>query len=496
MKIYKKILLIAIFIIGLLVSSSFAKSGKVIVDAARIREKTNTESKIIDIVYEDDIVEILDEKDDWYKIKYNDSVGYSKKSFFKVEEKNQSKPTTNTASNVASTNTTLKNTNTQADTSTNKVSNNVVSNNTISNTSTNITNTINNVSNTSTNNVTTQKQEENQNKSEINIKISVNSNVSMRVLPNFMSTTIEQIDPSKEITKVAEMNNWSQVTDGILVGWIPNSKIAISDNKPEETTPESKPENTTVTPTPTPVSSTNIASNENKQEAVSKTGTVNVETANVRKEATQNSDVINTLDYGNIVTIIAEEGDWYKITRGEVSGYVKKSLLTNVKEKSVSSRSLEEERKDNTTIEENTNNAISKTLENGTKSSITGNDVSEYAKKYIGTNYVVGGKTPEAGFNCSGFTRYVFLNFGYNLGNTAAGQNNIGEEVSKEDLQSGDLMLFYDEAKNKIGHTGVYISNGEFVHAANPERGVVIDNLNTNTYYNERFIVGKRIIQN
>ena len=57
-------------------------------------------------------------------------------------------------------------------------------------------------------------------------------------------------------------------------------------------------------------------------------------------------------------------------------------------------------------------------------------------------------------------------------------------------------MLFYDEAKNKIGHTGVYISNGEFVHAANPERGVVIDNLNTNTYYNERFIVGKRIIQN
>ena len=67
--------------------------------------------------------------------------------------------------------------------------------------------------------------------------------------------------------------------------------------------------------------------------------------------------------------------------------------------------------------------------------------------------------------------------------------------MSRNDLRPGDLILFYDEAKTKIGHTGIYISNGDFIHSANPQRGVVIDNINTNSYYNERYIVAKRIVE-
>ena len=107
----------------------------------------------------------------------------------------------------------------------------------------------------------------------------------------------------------------------------------------------------------------------------------------------------------------------------------------------------------------------------------------------------MGGKNPESGFDCSGFTRYIYLQFGYSLGATASGQNNIGVEVSRENLKPGDLILFYDEGKTKIGHTGIYISNGDFIHSANPQRGVVIDNINTNSYYNERYIVAKRIVE-
>ena len=59
----------------------------------------------------------------------------------------------------------------------------------------------------------------------------------------------------------------------------------------------------------------------------------------------------------------------------------------------------------------------------------------------------------------------------------------------------GDLIVFYNEEKTKVGHVGIYIGNGEFVHAANPERGVVIDNINTNTYYNTRFVSARRIIK-
>ena len=152
MKIYKRILLITFFLILFAINISFAKTGTVIVDAARLREQTNTESKIIDIVYEDDVVEILEEKDDWYKIKYNNSVGYSKKSFFKVNGEQESKPVTNTTTNTTSTSKNNTVTNTQT-TNTSLTSNtstsNSVANNTVANTVSNSTNSVaNNTNNT------------------------------------------------------------------------------------------------------------------------------------------------------------------------------------------------------------------------------------------------------------------------------------------------------------------------------------------------------------
>ncbi len=95
----------------------------------------------------------------------------------------------------------------------------------------------------------------------------------------------------------------------------------------------------------------------------------------------------------------------------------------------------------------------------------------------------------------AGFTKYVYRNFGYTLGTIASAQTTVGIDVtSMTDLKVGDLILFQNEEKTKIGHTGVYLGNGEFIHAANPDRGVVIDNLNTSTYYNTRFVIAKRIV--
>ena len=78
----------------------------------------------------------------------------------------------------------------------------------------------------------------------------------------------------------------------------------------------------------------------------------------------------------------------------------------------------------------------------------------------LGYKYVSGGKKPETGFDCSGFTRYVFSNFGVSLGATAASQaNNSGTEVARTDLQVGDLILFQDDGRTRIGHCGIYIGN-------------------------------------
>ena len=103
--------------------------------------------------------------------------------------------------------------------------------------------------------------------------------------------------------------------------------------------------------------------------------------------------------------------------------------------------------------------------------------------------------SPETGFDCSGFTKYVFKNFGYTLGSVAADQTSIGKEISKEELEVGDLILFYDEAKTKIGHVGIYLGADEFIHAANATRGVVIDGLSSNSYYNTRFVTARRIVE-
>ena len=54
--------------------------------------------------------------------------------------------------------------------------------------------------------------------------------------------------------------------------------------------------------------------------------------------------------------------------------------------------------------------------------------------------------------------------------------------------------MIYDEGRTKIGHTGIYIGGGNFIHAANPSRGVVIDNLNSSSYYNTRFVTARRIV--
>ena len=515
----KKITFVIIIVTYFLIGTSFAQSGNVNAQAARLRKEANTSSNIITNIYKGEEVEILEESGDWYKVKYQNNTGYVKKEF--VTEKitntnNQNNTNTASSNTVSEQNNTAQNTSTK-NTATNTNNQNVAN---VQNTS---------VQNTNTQNVADENnaQVSNNQSNENGDIISVSTSVNLRIVPNLMSNKITEIEAGKQLTKVLEVKNWVQVTDGNITGWLPKAKISTSavTQESNESTPETPAEtntsNTSAVNNTTNTASTNTAnlvstnianevdnnstnnvvnnttaSNNQSQTNSNKTGKVNVETAKVREKANQSSKFISLLDYGDTVTITGEEGDWYKITAGSTSGYIKKTLVTV---SNVSSRSSSEERtpidnKEEMKVDQEVNNAVSSMLSSETAKVTKGEDVANYAKNYLGTSYVVGGKTPESGFDCSGFTRYVFANFGYNLGTTAANQNNIGTDVSKEDLKAGDLILFYDEGKNKIGHTGIYISNGEFVHAANPQRGVVTDNLNTSTYYNERFIVAKRIV--
>ena len=105
----------------------------------------------------------------------------------------------------------------------------------------------------------------------------------------------------------------------------------------------------------------------------------------------------------------------------------------------------------------------------------TGQEVAEFAQQYVGYNYVWGGKSPETGFDCSGLVYYVYQQFGYTLNRTAADQARNGTHVEADALEPGDVLCFYKGST--IGHSGIYIGDGNYVHAQDSATGVVISPL-------------------
>ena len=114
------------------------------------------------------------------------------------------------------------------------------------------------------------------------------------------------------------------------------------------------------------------------------------------------------------------------------------------------------------------------------------------AKQYLGYPYVYGGMSP-AGFDCSGFVGYVYKLCGYSLKRVASDiYYNNGTSVDKANLQPGDLV-FFSNSSESIGHVGIYIGSGQFIHASS-SRGVRVDNLD-DSYWKPRWYGGKHIIK-
>lgn len=101
---------------------------------------------------------------------------------------------------------------------------------------------------------------------------------------------------------------------------------------------------------------------------------------------------------------------------------------------------------------------------------ISDNSIIAYASNFLGTPYVWGGTTPNPGFDCSGFTQYVYRHFGISIGRTTYEQINDGVQVPRDQLQAGDLVFF--GSWSDPHHVGIYVGNGMYIHA--PHTGDVI----------------------
>lgn len=189
-------------------------------------------------------------------------------------------------------------------------------------------------------------------------------------------------------------------------------------------------------------------------------GRINSEGVNVRSAASTDSSVLATVSDGTIVTVNGLVDGWYDVTcQYGTEGYIRSDYVDL------------------------------------TSSASSNSDIVATAKQYLGTGYVYGGASP-SGFDCSGYTVYVYSQHGYSLPHSATSQwqSGIGTRVySISALQVGDLVFFNDPSRNAgkaCSHAGIYIGDGQFIHSSSSRSGGVIISSLTSGYYNTYFVGG------
>lgn len=494
MNVVKKVFFIALMIWMLFIVTSYAATGTINTEGARIRREPNTSSDVLTIAYNGETVEIIEKSGEWYKVTYGENTGYIREDLMKVEgeiEPEEQEPITEPKPEE-------------------KPQEEVPQNPT----------------------ETPEKPFEEAEKQVV-------SDTAIRIVPSLSASIIGELKAKTKVSVIQVKNAWSCIRFESKTAWIPSSFL--EEVKPEEQKPEEPETKTgyvnvtgaiirkgpstsaeiitewgknkpveivaeegdwykinfegeeayvakrlisdTVTPTSRGMETVRELPEEpeipeEEPEKVQKTVYVNVGVANIRKGSTTETEVVSRATRKQALEVIGEENGWYKVNTTNGVAYILATLVVDNVE-------------DVVTVQ--TSPVITETTQAPAVSTQTknGDAVVAYAKQYLGCSYVYGGSGPKS-FDCSGFTQYVYKQFGISLSHSAVAQANNGTYVAKSELQPGDLVIFRDWDNSSIGHCGIYIGGGNFIHAANSKRGVVTDTLNSGYYY-ERYVSGRRL---
>lgn len=415
---------------------SLGVTGKITAETIRIRAEATTDSKIIEIGNAGEKVDILGLEGDWYKVSFKGKTGYIYKDYLTPDgEVTTSDQTENTSDTTQS-----PEASTTPETS---------------------------VAPSETPTQTT-------NDKAMELGNVVNKETSAYLLPNFTSTKIEKVNKDQEIKLITTMANWAKIEINQKEAWIPKTflmkEVSVETTKPTEQQPE---ETTETQPETQPETQ---QPEQTTQPAVNKAGYISSNaSAHFRSGPSTSSQSLGKLPKNTKITITGEENGWYKVSYNGKEGYISKSLVTEGEPPATtSSRSQEEPRSATTTTAQ-----------------ASSNNVVQVAESYAGSRYVSGGSSP-SGFDCSGFTQYVYGKCGVTLSRTSYTQATQGTAVNKSELQPGDLLLFHYYGSSSIGHVGIYVGNGKFIHAANSNRGVVYDSIESG-YYADNYAGARRL---
>ncbi len=435
MKIFKKLILTIILIVAtmlLITNISKATTVEVTTDNLNFRREASTDSEIIMALFTGYKCELIAEEGSWYKVKYLGLEGYISKDYAKKQQ--TAEPETPTQKPQE----------------------------------------------------TSQHPEETDQQPKVTTVNKVLRDTDLKILPLIYSSKISTLKKNTEVTVINNASGWIYIQTDTVSGWI--RKDAITTETKTATT-ENKQEGNNV----------NVTNNEtNNTKYEEKTAYINETAVNVRKSAIADSDIIKVLALNTEVKIIGEEKDWYKVKSGDDIGYIAKRLISE-KKVETTSRSAEVR----TTVEKNNNQnnniTTSNETNNTTTSSAKGEEIVKYAKQYLDCPYVYGAAGPDT-FDCSGFTMYIYKHFGVSLPHGATSQSYYGTNINakkdelKSKLKAGDLVFFLDYPSYEgIGHVGIYIGDGNFIHASSGTGYCVkISTLLDGGYY-DRYTTARRI---
>ena len=257
-----------------------------------------------------------------------------------------------------------------------------------------------------------------------------------------------KLEYKEKVTVLSTSNGWSKINYNGKTGYVDSSYLkstlpgSTNDNTNNETTGTTKYVNTT-------------------------------SGLNVRSGAGTSYSKLGKLEYKEKVTVLSTSNGWSKINYNGKTGYVDSSYLQS------------------TVPDSNGNNANN----NNNTVSTKANEVIAYAKTLLGKPYVWGAQGPNS-FDCSGFTYYVFKNkAGIVLPRTSSAQSKYGTYVSKSNLKAGDLVFFDTNGANdgNVSHVGMYIGNGQMIHASYGQKKIVIANFN-DSYYQKAYVNARRVL--
>ena len=315
--------------------------------------------------------------------------------------------------------------------------------------------------------------EENQESQDQSASRIVKEDSKLKIVPTINATDIIEVKKDEEVTVIEEINGWVCIEKETAKGWIRADKLMTKEEKEAQVQAAKEAEK--------------------QAQTVQKTMYIAETRVNLRKEPNQESESLTKLTLNTQVDVYSEENGWSRVKVNGTEGYILSSLLSDTKkEEKTTSRGATTSRKAPTTTKTETKTEKTKQEKSSNPAvSGKGSTVVETAKKYLGAKYVYGASGPNS-FDCSGFTSYVFKLHGVSLSRTAKGQYSNGTEVSRANLQPGDLVMFGPSASG-INHVGIYIGGGKIIHAENPSSGVTIDTINSG-YYNKNYVGARRVI--